>query len=63
MIAPDVEILRQEIREDGRRRDVTLIAAITLLGGLFWLALDRSPSWPGIVLVFGSVFSLWYSRR
>ena len=63
VIAPDVEILRQEIREDGRRRDVTLIAAITLLGGLFWLALDRSPSWPGIVLVFGSVFSLWYSRR
>src|SRR6188768_1118761 len=59
----DLVILRQEIREDGRRRDVTLIAAVTLLGGLFWLALDRSPLWPGAVLVLGSLISLWYSRR
>jgi hypothetical protein len=59
----DLVILRQEIREDGRRRDVTLIAAVTLLGGLFWLALDRNPLWPGAVLVLGSLISLWYSRR
>ncbi|MFL6551060.1 MAG: ubiquinone biosynthesis regulatory protein kinase UbiB [Povalibacter sp.] len=55
--------LRQEIREDGRRRDVTLISAVTLLGGLLWIAIDRTPLWPGIVLIFGSLISLWYARR
>jgi ubiquinone biosynthesis protein len=59
----DLVILRQEIREDGRRRDVTLISAVTLLGGLIWLALDRTPLWPGAVLVFGGLISLWYARR
>ncbi|MFL6617192.1 MAG: ubiquinone biosynthesis regulatory protein kinase UbiB [Povalibacter sp.] len=59
----ELVILRQEIREDGRRRDVTLISAVTLLGGLLWIALDRTPLWPGIVLIFGSLISLWYARR
>ncbi|MBB6092797.1 ubiquinone biosynthesis protein [Povalibacter uvarum] len=59
----ELETLRQEIREDGRRRDITVISAIALLGGLFWLALHRDPVWPGIALVVGSLVSLWYSRR
>ncbi|HEY6641742.1 ubiquinone biosynthesis regulatory protein kinase UbiB [Povalibacter sp.] len=59
----DLEILRQEIREDARRRDTTVIAAIGLLGGIFWFALHRDPLWPGVVLVLASLATLWYSRR
>ncbi len=60
----DLETLRQEIRDDGaRRRDVTVISAIGLLGGIFWFALHRDPLWPGVVLIIASVLSLWYARR
>jgi len=59
----DLEILRQEIREDARRRDVTVIAAIGLLGGIFWFALHRDPLWPGVALVVASLGLLWYGRR
>ncbi len=63
MASPDLELLRQELREDGRRRDITVISAIAVLGGLFWLALHRDPVWPGIGLVIGGLLSMWYSRR
>jgi hypothetical protein len=63
VVTRDLEILRQEIREDARRRDITLICAVVLLGGLFWLAVDRDPLWPGFALVAGSLLSLWYARR
>ncbi|HEY5807795.1 MAG TPA: ubiquinone biosynthesis regulatory protein kinase UbiB [Povalibacter sp.] len=59
----DLETLRQEIRDDARRRDVTVISAIGLLGGIFWFALHRDPLWPGVVLIIASVLSLWYARR
>jgi len=59
----DIEVLRQEIRDDARRRDVTVICAIGILGGIFWLALHRAPFWPGAALILISAVSLWYSRR
>jgi ubiquinone biosynthesis protein len=59
----DLETLRQEMRDDARRRDVTVISAIGLLGGIFWFALHRDPLWPGVMLVLGSAMSLWYARR
>jgi len=59
----DLTVLRQEIRDDARRRDVTVIAAVGLLGGLFWFALHRDPLWPGVVLVIASAVSLWYARK
>ncbi len=61
--AKDLEVLRQEIRDDARRRDVTVIAAIGLLGGIFWFALHRDPLWPGVLLVGASILALWYARR
>jgi len=61
--SPDIEALRREIREDARRRDTTVVAAIVLLGGLFWLSLHRDPLWPGIAMVLASAATLWYSRR
>ena len=54
--------LRQEIREDARRRDGTLISAVALLGGIVWLAVDRDPAWPGIVLMIASAIGLWGGR-
>src|SRR5690606_13785805 len=59
----DIELLRQEIRDDARRRDVTVIAAIGILGGIFWFALHRDPLWPGFALILASAASLWYARR
>ena len=63
MQSPDIEALRREIREDARRRDTTVVAAIVLLGGLFWLSLHRDPLWPGIAMIVASAATLWYSRR
>ncbi len=63
MQSPDIEALRREIREDARRRDLTMIAAIVLLGGIFWLALHRDPLWPGIAMLLTSAATLWYSRK
>ena len=57
-----LEKLRQEIREDARRRDGTLISAVALLGGIIWLAVDRDPAWPGIVLMIASAMGLWGGR-
>lgn len=59
----DLATLREEIRDNARRRDVTVISAIGLLGGIFWFALHRDPLWPGVVLVVASLISLWYTRR
>jgi ubiquinone biosynthesis protein len=58
----EIEKLRQEIRDDARRRDGTLISAVALLGGIVWLAVDRDPMWPGIVLMIGSALGLWLGR-
>lgn len=60
---PDLDRLRLEIRNDARRRDVTLICAVILLGGLFWLSLHRDPVWPGYAMLIGSALGLWFGRR
>jgi ubiquinone biosynthesis protein len=44
-----IEELRRELRASARRRDLTVVSAVALLGGLVWLALGASP-WPGVVL-------------
>jgi ubiquinone biosynthesis protein len=60
--ARSLESLRQEIREDGRRRDATLIAAVMLLGGLAWIVVNREPAWPGYILLLASVVTLLARR-
>jgi len=59
----NLEALRREIREDGRRRDQTLVLAAAILGGILWIAIGRDPSWPGYVLVAGSALLLFWLRR
>ena len=39
----------REIRASARRRDVTIVGAVTLLGGLVWLAVGRLAAWRAAV--------------
>jgi hypothetical protein len=45
--APEINLLRNEIRRTNRRRDKVTIAAVMLLGGIVWLAVGREPAWAG----------------
>ena len=56
-----IEELRHEIRASARRRDATIVAATTLLGGLVWLALGAAP-WPGIALCAAGLLALVLAR-
>jgi ubiquinone biosynthesis protein len=60
---PDAESLRREIRDSARRRDATIISAAGMLGAIVWLAVQRDPAWPSIVLLIASALTLWYGRR
>jgi ubiquinone biosynthesis protein len=53
----DIDQLREAVRTSQERRDHTYVAGILLLGGLVWLAVGRSPLWPGAALIAGGV--LW----
>src|SRR5580704_8033654 len=49
--APDLTELREELREQGRRRDLVTLGAALLIGGLFWLAVSDGHGTPGWALV------------
>jgi ubiquinone biosynthesis protein len=55
--------LRETVRESQRKRDHTFVAGILLLGGLIWLAVGRSPLWPGVVLTVVGVAWIAYAWR
>jgi ubiquinone biosynthesis protein len=61
--AKNIEALREEIRRDGRKRDITAVCASGALGGIIWLALNSEPSWPGYVLLAASVVGFLSLRR
>ena len=48
--APEINALRDEIRRTNRRRDKVTVAAVPLLGGIVWMALDHEPRWAGWAL-------------
>lgn len=56
-----IDELRQEIRASARKRDATIVAAATLLGGLVWLALGAAP-WPGVALCAAGLLALALAR-
>jgi ubiquinone biosynthesis protein len=56
------EDLRREIREDGRRRDMTIIGAAVIIAGILWLAL-RTDWLPGVVLTVAGLFAVVLARR
>jgi ubiquinone biosynthesis protein len=49
--ALDLAELREELREQGRRRDLVTLGAALLIGGLFWLAVSGGHGTPGWALV------------
>src|SRR5512135_530737 len=59
---PGIEELRAELRASARRRDTTIVGAVTLLGGLVWLAVSFNP-WPGIVLSVAGMLAVALARR
>jgi ubiquinone biosynthesis protein len=59
---PGIEELRAELRAGARRRDTTIVGAVTLLGGLVWLAVSFNP-WPGVVLAAAGVLAITVARR
>ena len=62
--APEINALRGEIRRANRRRDKLTIAAVILLAGLVWLALDHPPIWAGWTMIgIGAVWLLTVLRR
>jgi ubiquinone biosynthesis protein len=59
---PGIEELRAELRASARRRDTTIVGAVTLLGGLVWLAVSFNP-WPGVVLAAAGAIVIALARR
>jgi len=57
-----VEELRTELRASARQRDTTMVGAVTLLGGLVWLAVSFNP-WPGVVLSAAGAIVIALARR
>ncbi len=59
--ATGLEELRRELRADARRRDSTIVAAATLLGGIVWLAVGASVL-PGVVLMGAGLLGVFLAR-
>ncbi len=59
----EIERLKNTIREDGRRRDVTLVTAVGVLSGVILLATGAGPEWLGFTLVGASVVGLLTLRK
>jgi ubiquinone biosynthesis protein len=58
----NLEQLRRELREDSRRRDVTIVAVTAILAGVLWLSIGHHPAWPGIVVGVGGAIALLFRR-
>jgi hypothetical protein len=48
---PQVDSLEESLLRHGRRWEAAIIGSAILLGGLIWLAVGRSPHWPGWVML------------
>jgi ubiquinone biosynthesis protein len=59
---PGIEDVRREIRESARRRDATIVASVTLLAGLVWLAVGES-GLPGVILCGAGLLGAILARR
>lgn len=59
----EIELLRQEIEQAARRRDMILVVSIGMLAGIAWLALAGRPAWPGYLMMLLGVIGLVALRR
>jgi len=60
--APDISLLREEIRLSARRRDQTILGSALLFTGVAWFAVVIEPLWPGIVCVVAGLLTLVIRR-
>ncbi len=58
----NLELLKRELRESARRRDITIIGSLTALSGIAWLGLGADPSWAGAALLIAGIIAL-FTRR
>ncbi|HPF27466.1 MAG TPA: ubiquinone biosynthesis regulatory protein kinase UbiB [Steroidobacteraceae bacterium] len=62
--AAELTRLRRDLDAHRSQRDVVLVAAVLLLAGIVWLAVDRAPAWPGWALCAAAAAALvWRIRR
>jgi len=59
----EMDRLRESIKQDGRRRDITLVTAIGALGGIVLIAAGTGPVWLGYGLLSASVIGLVSLRK
>lgn len=59
----EIERLQQTIRDDGRRRDVTLISAVAAFSGVSLIVADTGPEWLGYSVLAASLVALLSFRK
>jgi len=60
--ATNLDVIRNELRNTGRRRDLTIVGSIGAMSGILWLALNADPAWPGVMLAIAGVATLAFRR-
>ncbi len=55
-------MIRTELRNTARRRDLTIVGSIGALSGILWLALNTDPAWPGVLLAIAGVATLAFRK-
>ena len=60
--ATNLDVIRNELRNTGRRRDLTIVGSIGAMTGILWLALNADPAWPGVLLAIAGVATLAFRR-
>jgi ubiquinone biosynthesis protein len=59
---PQVDSLEESLLRHGRRWEAAIIGSAIILGGLIWLAVGRSPHWPGWVLLAAGAAWVFIAR-
>ncbi len=59
----EIERLQQTIRDDGRRRDVTLVTTVGAFSGVLLILSDAAPAWLGYSVLAASMIALFSLRK
>lgn len=59
----EIERLQQTIRDDGRRRDVTLVSSIAAFSGVLLIIAEVGPAWLGYSVLAASLIALFSLRK
>jgi ubiquinone biosynthesis protein len=59
----EIERLQQTIRDDGRRRDVTLVSTVAAFSGVLLIIAEVGPIWLGYTVLAASLIALFSLRK